>query len=291
MVRTRPPKATRSGRNYITPSPELPPTSDSNVAAAISGAAGDDELPADLVGGLAILVGVVASTRSTDGRDKNVEAAERPPSGMDADDFVDAVESATATELDRLGSSKLLVALTDADLDAGAVLRVAATSERTARETLRAWADTESNETARAAFVEVAEREDAHYERVTAELDSFEPPEEVDEVHAYLRALDGTVERVAAGLVGRGLVSTRTHAQLVGFFVNEADRDRADLFRELKDDTEASVDRGVDVLDVICETDDHWARARDAAESTIETAYAEYADSLDDLGIDPKPVC
>ncbi len=210
---------------------------------------------------------------------------------MDADDFVNAVESATATELDRLGSSKLLVALTAADLDAETVLRVAATSEHAAHETFRAWANDEPDEAARVAFADVAEREDAHLERVTAELGSFEPPDGVDAVHATLRDLDDTVGRVAAGLVGRGLVSSRTHTQLVGFFVNEADRARADLFRDLKADTEASVDRGVDLLAGICENDDDWSRARDAAVTTIETAYAEYADSLDDLGLDPKPIC
>lgn len=210
---------------------------------------------------------------------------------MDADDFVDAVESATATELDRLGSSKLLVALTDADLDADTVLRVAATSEHAARETFHAWADDEPNDVARAAFAEVAEEEALHLERVTDELEGFEPSGGVDAVHDYLRNLDGTVERVAAGLVGRALVSTRTHAQLIGFFVNEADRERADLFRELKADTEASLDDGLDILDVVCESDDDWERARDAAVAVVETAYDEYAGSLDDLGIDPKPVC
>jgi hypothetical protein len=209
---------------------------------------------------------------------------------MDAADFVDAVESETATELDRLGSSKLLVALTDADLDADTVLRVAAASEHTARETFHAWAD-EPDETARAAFAEIAEQEDDHLARVTAELDEFEPPDDVDEVHTHLRGLDDTVERVAAGLVGRGLVSTRTHAQLIGFFVNEADRGRADRFRELRADTESSIDRGVDLLASLCDSDDDWSRAHDAAVAVVETAYAEYAGSLDDLGLDPKPIC
>jgi hypothetical protein len=210
---------------------------------------------------------------------------------MDAAALVDAVESETATELDRLGSSKLLVALTGADLDADTVLRAAAGSERAACETFRAWADTEPDATAGAAFDAVAEQEADHYERVAAELDGFEPPDEVDALHAYLRGLEGTVERAAAGLVGRTLVSTRAHTQLIGFFVNEADRARADLFRDLKADTDAALDDGRDVLDTVCGSGDDWTRAEDAAVAAVETAYDEYVGALDDLGLDPKPVC
>jgi hypothetical protein len=44
-------------------------------------------------------------------------------------------------------------------------------------------------------------------------------------------------------------------------------------------------------LDAVCESDDDRKRAAVAAGEAIDAAYAEYADSLDSLGIDPKPVC
>lgn len=214
---------------------------------------------------------------------------------MDADSFPEAVESAKATELDRLGSQQSLVALTDADLDAEAVLRAAARSEATARETFAEWAETESDAAAREAFADLADREDDHYERVVAELDGGDdadgedPDDPIDPMHESLRDLDDTVER-AAGLVGRSLVADRTLLQVVNFFVNEADRDRADLFRELREDTRESVSTGADLLARHAEDGD-WERARETAEAVVQVAYDDYAETLDGMGLDPKPVC
>lgn len=211
---------------------------------------------------------------------------------MDAAEFREVVEAEQGTELARLGSNKLLVALTGADLSTPTVLRTAAHSEYAARETFRAWAEDEDDPDARAAFESTAEREAEHYERVRAEIDdeAFEPADG-GPMHAYLRERDGTVERVAAGMVGRGLVSVRTHAQVVSFFVNEADERRADLFRDLKAETADALDGGLDLLDDLAADEDDWGRARAVAEYTIQVAYDDYADALGELGVDPKPIC
>ncbi|WP_101297521.1 ferritin family protein [Halegenticoccus soli] len=211
---------------------------------------------------------------------------------MDADTFREAVEEAKGTELDRLGSSKLLVALTDAELDRESVLRVAAHSEHAARETFRRWADSEDDAGAREAFDRVREQEADHYERVVASLgdDDFDPSDG-GPMHMYLRGLEDTASRVAAGLVGRGLVSLRTHTQIVGFFVNEADERRADLFRDLKRETGEEVDLGLRLLEERCEADEDWERARAAAEYVIQIAYDDYADSLEGMGVNPRSVC
>jgi hypothetical protein len=211
---------------------------------------------------------------------------------MDGPAFREAVTDATATELDRLGSNKLLVALTGADLTTEAVLRTAAHSEAAARETFRSWAD-EENPAAREAFERTAAREADHYERVLGALEDpdFEPAGgDGGPMHAYLRAREDTVERVAAGMVGRGLVSLRTHAQVVGFFVNEADPIRADLFRDLRAETEDTLERGLSLLETLCDDED-WERARMVAEYVVQVAYDDYADALGEMGLDPKPVC
>ena len=211
---------------------------------------------------------------------------------MDADSFADAVKAAKATELDRLGSQQSLVALTDADLDAEAVLRAAALSEATARETFAAWAETESDDAAREAFADLADREADHYERVVAELDGGEgtavADDPIDPMHERLRDLDATVER-AAGLVARSLVADRTLLQVVNFFVNEADRDRADLFRELREDTAEAVATGAELL--ARHSEDDRERARETAEAVVQVAYDDYAETLDGMGLDPKPIC
>ncbi|UPV73215.1 rubrerythrin family protein [Halorussus limi] len=212
---------------------------------------------------------------------------------MDADAFPDAIRDAKATELDRLGSQQALVALTDADLDAERVLRAAARSERAARETFAAWAEsaeTDGEGDAADAFAALADEERDHYDRVAAELDAeFDPADETDPMHDYLRGLDTTVER-AAGLVGRSLASDRTQLQVVNFFVNEADERRADLFRDLRSDTQAGVSTGTDLLAAHCDGDE-WERARETAERTVQIAYDEYAETLQGMGLDPKPIC
>jgi hypothetical protein len=217
---------------------------------------------------------------------------------MDADEFREAVESRKATELNRLGSNKLLVAVTDAELDAETVIRAAANSEFAATNTFEAWADDEEDDDAREVFAAIADQEREHYERVVDSLadlnadvaESFEPADG-GPMHTYLRSRDDTLGRIGGGLVGRGLVSLRTHTQIIGFFVNEPDERCADLFRDLKRETEAEVERGLELLEARCGGDEDWERARAAAEYTIQLAYDDYEDALAGLGIDPKPIC
>jgi hypothetical protein len=211
---------------------------------------------------------------------------------MDAEAFRDAVEESKATELDRLGSSQLLVALTGAQLDAQHVLEVAAHSEHAARETFREWAATEDDPGARDAFESVADQEDEHLRRVREELDDpdFEPADG-GPMHAYLRGRDDAIERVAGGMVGRPLVSLRTHVQLISFFVNEADESTADTFRDLRAETAAVIDDGLELLAERCRSEEDWERARMVAEYVIQVAYDDYADALTDLGLNPKSIC
>jgi hypothetical protein len=210
---------------------------------------------------------------------------------MDGATFREQVTEAKATQLNRLGSNKLLVALTDADLTARRVLEAAADSEHAAHNTFAAWAEDEPNDRAREAFVDVADREADHRQRVFDAMDDEYEPNDGGTLHEYLRGRDGAVLRVAAGMVGRGLVADRTHQQVVSFFVNEADNARADLFRELREETGSGTQRGLALLETLCESETDWTDARDVAEYTVQVAYDDYADALQGMGVDPKPVC
>jgi hypothetical protein len=214
---------------------------------------------------------------------------------MDPDSFRAAVEEAKETELGRLGSGKLLIALTDADLERPTVLRAAADSENAARTTFRTWADEEADADAGDLFAAVADEEDAHFERVVdamddATADAYDPADG-GPLHAYLRGRESTLERVAGGLVGRGLVADRTHLQVISFFVNEGDEKTADLFRDLRGETQARIDEGLTYLGEHCEADEDWDRARAVAEYVIQIAYDDFADTLGGMGLDPKPIC
>lgn len=209
---------------------------------------------------------------------------------MDGQTFVDELEAAKASQLDRLGSGKLLVALTEATLSEDRILEAAAASEYAAAETFHGWAADEGDEGARAAFEAVAAQEDEHLERVLERMDAFDPPEAPGPMHAYLRGREDTVERIATGMVARPLVSARTHTQVISFYINEADQAAADLFRDLKAETEAVIDDGVALLSERCDADD-WERAQAAGEYLIQVAYDDFADALSGLGMSPKSIC
>lgn len=212
---------------------------------------------------------------------------------MDPEAFAESIREECSTELERLGSEKALVAATDARLDREHVLAAAAAAEVRAAETFEAWADDEDDEGARETFERVAGIEREHAERVRDRMDEggSADPSDSDALHDYLRDLDGTVERIAAGLVARPMVASRSLLQTVNFFVNESEESTADLFRDLRTETEELIGEGGDLLAERCEGEDDRERARAAAVEAVERAYGEYADSLEGMGIDPKPVC
>lgn len=208
---------------------------------------------------------------------------------MDGQALVDTLRESRATELTRLGAEKALVAATDARLETPKVLTAAAIAELRACETFRAWAD--DNGPVAAAFDEIATMERAHYEAIIEQRGAAPDTPDTDDLHTYLRRLDDDIERIGAGLVGRSLATERTLLQFVNFFVNEGNPATADLFRGLREDTQALVDRGADLLDEHCETSAEYERALQAAERAVDLAYEAYETSLTSMGVDPKPVC
>jgi len=206
---------------------------------------------------------------------------------MDAEDFLEAVRTEQQTELSRLGSSKSLYADTEGDVEKDAVLAAVADAFSHAAETFEAWADEEDGE-AGELFAAAAETVGEQYGTVAGELGDHQPgaPPAVVE---YLRGLDTTVERVA-GYVGWAMVTENKVGQAVGFFVGQAAPGTADTFRDLRGEIESAVDDGTDVLVAIC-NGDRANLAETTAVETIQAAYEEYFDTLEAMGVNPKPVC
>lgn len=199
---------------------------------------------------------------------------------MDATDIVDAVESALQTELSRLGSSKSIYADTEGELEPDRVLGAMATAIYHAETTLRAW-DEEP-----AVFADAADRLADQYETLSDELEDHQPGEEPATV-ATLAAADDTGERLGA-LVGWVLVADRKAGQVTGFFTGQADPTTASLVRAFGDDYEAIQ---AAAIDAIATGDVDPEAAADAAEAVVEAAYDEYFETLEALGVNPKPVC
>ncbi len=207
---------------------------------------------------------------------------------MDPAQFRDRVADAKRTELDRLGSGKLLIALTEADLTDDAVLAAAADRQRATSEVLSAWADDEADADAASTFADLAERAADGYERVAAARDGHDPGPP-SPVYDRLRDLSGTVDS-AAGLVGYGLLADQVTLQFVSYFVNEADEARADLFRGLRTDAVDLTDAAAGLVADRCAAS-AAEDAADVASGVVDVAYREYAASLRALGMDPKPIC
>ncbi|MEA1932139.1 MAG: rubrerythrin family protein [Euryarchaeota archaeon] len=209
------------------------------------------------------------------------------------DDFIDHVQTENKTALSRLGSSKSLYAETGGDIEAETVLRAAAIAEDAARETFELWADDEANKAAATLFGDLAEQEADHYETVAGKLDDAPSAADVDELPAIqetLRSFTATVQR-AGGLVGRCLVAKKSKEQYTGYFVGDADPRTASVFRDLGDDVDEQIDRAAELVEAVCESDADREAAAAAASEAIQAAYDEYTDSLESMGVNPKPVC
>lgn len=212
---------------------------------------------------------------------------------MDGGTLLERVREDSETELNRLGSEKALLAATEARLETDAVLVTAAAILAEARGTVTGWAD-DATGTAGNVLRTTAQRLAEAYDHVAAELDDgVDGAGDLDAVDVPLLSLAGEddTERVAVATIGLSLVLDRLFLQSVSFFVNEADTDRADRFRDFRGMAEDVLADGQDALDTLCDDDGDWNLAAEAATGAISAAYEDYVDRLDAMGFDPKPIC
>jgi len=203
---------------------------------------------------------------------------------MSATDLVDAVREDNKTELSRLGSSKSLYADTQGEMDPDTVLSAAADAAHYAAETFEGWAGDDGG-----TFVTAADSERRHCEMIVDELDAHEPLERPAVVEA-IQGYEATIERLG-GVVGWTLVAEEKAGQCSGFFTGQADPGTASLFRGFGDDYEETRSDALEALEIACDSPDDWDRAEAAATGAVGAAYDEYFETLEALGVNPKPVC
>ncbi len=204
---------------------------------------------------------------------------------MSETDLVETVREDQKTELSRLGSSKSLYADTEGELEPETVLAAAADAASHAAGTFDGWAE----EDVGGAFAAAAESERDHSESIAAELDEHDPGEPPTVVEAI--AQYGSVVERLGGVVGWTLVAEKKASQCSGFFTGQADPQTASLFRGFGDDYEATRETALGALAEVCDGDDDWERATAAASDAVGAAYDEYFETLEALGVNPKPVC
>jgi len=205
---------------------------------------------------------------------------------MDAPDVLRQIKETNKTELSRLGSSKSLYADTEGEMEPDAVLTATADAAYHAAETLDGWSRNGEFDNV---FAEAAERERDHYDEIVAELDAHEPGERPAVVDA-MRSVDDSEGRLGA-LVGWTLVAKEKASQSTGFFTGQAKPRTASTFRAFDDDYESSREDALDALGAVADTDEDFERAQSVASIVIQAAYDEYFETLEELGVNPKPVC
>lgn len=200
---------------------------------------------------------------------------------MDSAELLDSVEQELQTELSRLGSSKSLYADTEGEMEADPILATAADNAAVAADAFESWD--------RDVFADAAERVRGHYDDIVAELGDHNPGDGPAAAVALSNA-EGDLERLGA-TVGWTLVTERKTTQSGGYFTGQAKPTTASTFRAFGDDYEAIRDAALAALDEAADSEAECEQAKDAAASVVEAAYDEYFDTLESLGMNPKPVC
>jgi hypothetical protein len=208
---------------------------------------------------------------------------------MDPEDFVAAVREANRTELSRLGSSKALYALTEGAMEPDAVLTAMADDHHAAAEAYEGWAAAESDDGAAELFERAAKSERDAYGTVAGELAAHEPGNEPPQ-YDVLAGTEGTVERLGA-FVGRTLVAKQHRSQATGFFTGQADPGTASTFRDLGGDLDDALADAAERLAAVVDGDDEREAAAAAASGVVGAAYDDYFETLEGMGVNPKPVC
>lgn len=177
------------------------------------------------------------------------------------------------TELSRLGSSKAIYALTGGEMEPATVEAALAGRFAAAAAAFEGWGGDVPAPTAMDTADEIA--------RTLAD----EPDPDATPLEATLRELDAADARLG-GLLAWTLITDRTLAQAVGFFVGNADPQGADRFRGFRTEVDTLRAHVADHLD-----DPVGAGAEAAASRVIEAAYDHYVATLESLGVKVKPVC
>lgn len=204
---------------------------------------------------------------------------------------MDEIREETKTELSRLGSSKSLYADTEGEMEEKRVRQALAKNLYTAAETFEEWAS-EGDGAVADLFADIAETTVDYYETVADGLDDYEPDEPVGVVTA-LDDFDEPAARVG-GYIGWALVTAEKVNQAVGFFIGQAAPQTADDFRTIDDGIEADISSAHEVVTTLAADGDETAIANTASAAgvrVIEAAYEAYFETLEELGVNPKPVC
>ncbi|HXU40246.1 MAG TPA: ferritin-like domain-containing protein [Blastocatellia bacterium] len=215
------------------------------------------------------------------------------------DDFVAQLEEENRVTLERLGQ---LSAAGEApqELTVERLLRVALKNELEASEIAAAWMTTTSELDVKLAFARQVGDEARHYrliaERLSAlgvDVQKFDPRDGgYSALYEYLRQLQSTTARVAAGQFTREGIALVRNQCFIDFCQSRGDEETARLYRDIiQPDEQHHHELGRELLARYAATDNEQQVSRQAARRTLELAEEIQEMARLKTGISRAPGC
>lgn len=215
------------------------------------------------------------------------------------DEFVAQLEEENRVTLERLGQ---LSAAGEApqELTVERLLRVALKNELEASEIAAVWMTTTSELDVKLAFARQVGDEAKHYrliaERLSAlgvEVEKIDPREGgYSALYEYLRQLQSTTARVAAGQFTREGIALVRNQCFIDFCASRGDEETARLYREIiQPDEQRHHELGRELLARYAATDNEQLVSRQAARRTLELAEEIQEMARLKTGISRAPGC
>jgi uncharacterized ferritin-like protein (DUF455 family) len=192
----------------------------------------------------------------------------------------------------------VLPASHDGDADSQRLLQVALANEINVSELAARWMPTTRELDVKLAFARQAGDEAGHFQLVAERLAAlgfdvaaFAPPAP-NALFAYLHSLDGTIERIAAGLYALEAVAYAVNESFIAYCARRGDDETVRIYREyIQPDERAHHELGKRLLAKYARTPEQQALARATAAKVIELATVTRAKAAETLGVACFPGC
>lgn len=215
---------------------------------------------------------------------------------MDAQTFVQELEGANQAALATLGGDEPIVAQTPVELQQ--LLQVALANEISVSELAAAWMPSTRETDVKIALAQQTGDEANHFSLIEGRLSAlgistagFVPPA-LNPLFAYLRSLEATVERIAAGQFTLESIAYRVNERFMKYCELLGDQDTVKLYQHRIQPDELHHHRlGKTLLEKYAVAPEAQERARRAAAKTIELAQQVRLLATQKLGTSCFPGC
>ncbi len=200
---------------------------------------------------------------------------------LNAKDFVDQLVREIHELFAQLGEHETLEAESDGQMDVVPLLKLALTSELEAAEIAAFWLPDTADIEAKTILAEQCSDELRHYNLIMSRLkelgedmSGFDPlAEGYSPLFHYLRTLQSTEERIAAGPFACEAVAEVRNAQFIDFCRSVEDEETAQLYEQVIHPEEIHHHRrGREYLEKVATTPEIQERIRNAARSSLAIA-------------------